>query len=240
VSGNNAVNNTYGIVLRNSTDNTLSGNTTSYNTLGIQVFGTNSLYSDGLFSRYNTLRDNTISYNDPYGLVLGLDSSDSTIFNNNFIENYAQISVAAGSTGNVFNLDKPIGGNYWSDWTSPDADHDGFVDSPYVFANGQDDLPWADPDGWGCRDPRETIAELASQVESLNLQHGISNSLDAKLAAALQALEDINENNDLAAINTLEAFISAVQAQSDNKIPQADADALIARAQKIVDCLRGS
>jgi hypothetical protein len=42
----------------------------------------------------------------------------------------------------VFNLDKPTGGNYWSDWTSPDADGDGFVDNPYVFTDGQDNLPW--------------------------------------------------------------------------------------------------
>lgn len=75
---------------------------------------------------------------------------------------------------------------------------------------------------------------------SLNLQHGISNSLDTKLDAALQALEDINENNDTAAINTLEAFINAVEAQSGNKIPQADADALIFKARKIIDCMRGA
>ena len=36
-------------------------------------------------------------------------------------------------------LDCPIGGNYWSNWHTPDNDGDGFVDIPY----GADLLPWA-------------------------------------------------------------------------------------------------
>jgi len=70
-----------------------------------------------------------------------------------------------------------------------------------------------------------------------NPLHGIENGLDAKLDTTLQALDDINQNNDVAAINTLEAFINAVQAQSGNKIPTEDADALIAAAQVIIDML---
>ena len=86
-------------------------------------------------------------------------------------------------------------------------------------------------------DPTELLMELAQDVIDLNLQQGISNSLDAKLSAAMQALDDINENNDVAAINTLQAFINAVEAQRGNKIPEADADALIAAAQEIIDLL---
>ena len=74
---------------------------------------------------------------------------------------------------------------------------------------------------------------------NLNLQQGIENSLDAKLEAAQQAIDDLNENNDVAAINVLEAFINAVEAQRGNKILEADADALIAAAQGIIDLLLG-
>jgi len=52
-------------------------------------------------------------------------------------------------------LAAPTGGNYWSDWTSPDVDpQDGFVDNPYVITTGvQDDLPWTAQDGWRNQTP---------------------------------------------------------------------------------------
>jgi hypothetical protein len=88
--------------------------------------------------------------------------------------------------------------------------------------------------------PSEMLSQLVEDVLALNLQEGISNSLDAKIEAALNALDDINENNDIAAINSLNAFINAVEAQCGNKISEEDADALIAEAQKIIDCLTGA
>jgi hypothetical protein len=86
-------------------------------------------------------------------------------------------------------------------------------------------------------DPAVLLEDLAVDVYDLNLQNGIENSLDAKLDAALNALDDVNENNDVAAINSLEAFINAVQAQSGNKIPADDANLLIAEAQLIINLL---
>lgn len=81
--------------------------------------------------------------------------------------------------------------------------------------------------------PQENLANLASQVVSLNLQNGISNSLDSKLDAVLGALDDMNEHNDAAACNGLAAFINSVQAQSGNQISTSDADGLIADAMAI-------
>jgi hypothetical protein len=82
------------------------------------------------------------------------------------------------------------------------------------------------------------IEQLIAQVKALNLQQGISNSLDAKLDAVKKALDDVNDNNDAAAINALETFINAVEAQRGNKILDEDADALIEAAQEIIDLLR--
>lgn len=87
------------------------------------------------------------------------------------------------------------------------------------------------------REPDELVAELLEEVAGFGLPSGIENSLMAKLQASMQALDDINENNDAAAINTLQAFINAVEAQRGNKISEADADALIASAQEIIDLL---
>jgi hypothetical protein len=88
-------------------------------------------------------------------------------------------------------------------------------------------------------EPAEAIEALVATVISLNLKQGISNSLDAKLGSALNALDDVNENNDVAAINTLEAFMNAVEAQRGGWINEADADALIAAALCIINMLSG-
>ncbi|UCG15956.1 MAG: SBBP repeat-containing protein [Phycisphaerales bacterium] len=87
------------------------------------------------------------------------------------------------------------------------------------------------------QDPAAGIEALIAAVISLNLQQGIENSLDSKLDAAQQALQDINKNNNVAAINALGAFINAVQAQAGVHIPVDDANALIAAAQQIIDVL---
>ncbi len=61
--------------------------------------------------------------------------------------------------------------------------------------------------------------------------------MDTKLDAVQNALDDVNENNDVAAINALEAFINAVEAQSGKKLDPGDAADLIAAAQGIIDLL---
>lgn len=78
---------------------------------------------------------------------------------------------------------------------------------------------------------------LVNEVLNLNLQQGIENGLDAKLDAVLLALDDLNLHNDVAAVNALEAFINAVEAQRGRQIDEADADDLIASAQEIIDLL---
>ena len=87
-------------------------------------------------------------------------------------------------------------------------------------------------------EPAVLLEELAQHVTTLNLQQGIDNNLDAKLDAALSALDDVHANNDAAAINTLQAFINAVEAQRDNKIPSSDADTLVNMADDIIGLLR--
>ena len=86
-------------------------------------------------------------------------------------------------------------------------------------------------------DPSAAIAEIIDQVMNLNLQQGISNSLDAKLDSALNALDDSNNNNDGAALNSMYAFCNSVEAQRGKKIPDAAADALIAAANGAIAAL---
>jgi parallel beta-helix repeat protein len=222
-----------GILLYRSNSIALTENTASNNSRGISLAESNN----------NSLTGNTVAGSGDTGIWLFLRSSNNQIYNNNFIDNAMQVRIDYGTIGNVFNLDRPTGGNYWSDWTTPDDDGDGYVDYPYLIYNdrghlaAQDNLPWVRLSGWF---PPQAIQALVVQVMTLNLQQGIGNSLDAKLDTALKALDDINENNDDAAINTMQAFINAVEAQSGNQISTEDADALIAAAQEIIDILNGS
>jgi hypothetical protein len=85
----------------------------------------------------------------------------------------------------------------------------------------------------------ELLLDLTNYLDELGLHKGIASSLQSKLEAASQLLEDGNENNDGAAVNLLEAFINAIQAQYGKKIPAADADVLITVAQEIIELLSG-
>ena len=79
--------------------------------------------------------------------------------------------------------------------------------------------------------------DLIVDVVDLNLVNGIANSLDAKLDSVVRVLDDLNENNDVAACNALEGFINAVEAQSGNHISVDDAVALIEDTQQIIALL---
>ncbi len=129
ISGNTISSNYYGIWLENENNDTVSGNTVNSNDTGLSVRGINY-----------TISGNTISSN-RVGLGVSLIPGDmnTEIYHNNLLNNTEQ--VGAQHAAGHFNLPAPIGGNYWSDWTAPDANHDGIVDYPYVLRGGQDNLP---------------------------------------------------------------------------------------------------
>jgi hypothetical protein len=86
--------------------------------------------------------------------------------------------------------------------------------------------------------PAEAVQAIIDTVETFNLQQGIDNSLDTQLDAALQALDDVNQNNDLPAVNALRAFIDAVvEVQRGEQLTDAQADELVGWARSIIDTL---
>jgi len=84
------------------------------------------------------------------------------------------------------------------------------------------------------------VDALTEIVTDLDLPAGLENSLISKLDTALKGLEDVNENNDVAAINALQAFINSVAAQQGEKISEALADALIGEANQIIALRNGA
>ena len=85
--------------------------------------------------------------------------------------------------------------------------------------------------------PAQATRNLIDLVQTYNLQQGIENSLDAKLNAAVNTLNDLNNHNNGAAVNALQAFINAVNAQRGSHITDAQADILIQAAQQILNNL---
>ena len=86
-------------------------------------------------------------------------------------------------------------------------------------------------------DPVPLLLALVDTVSELNIQNGIQNSLDAKLDHAVDALVDVSMGNNGSAINVMEAFINAVEAQSGNQIPTSDATMLSDFAANIIAIL---
>jgi len=100
-----------------------------------------------------------------------------------------------------------------------------------------DGVAVADMGAFEAPGPVDLLLDLEENIVALNLQRGITNSLTSKLYAVMQVLQDENENNDAAAIKSLQAFINTVEAQRGKQIPEADADALITDALQIIKLL---
>jgi hypothetical protein len=84
-------------------------------------------------------------------------------------------------------------------------------------------------------DPTEAIQDLFNDIQNLEeLPDGAETSLLSKLNSALEAIDNGNEN---AAINILNAFINMVAAQSGKKLTVEEADQLIAAAEDILDTI---
>ena len=85
--------------------------------------------------------------------------------------------------------------------------------------------------------PKQLLSELVSDVIAMNLRAGVANSLDAKLSAAIAALDDEKPANEFATINALWAFINAVHAQRGHELTNDEADSLVRSAEAIISLI---
>ena len=154
IEGNNIANNPYGIrVHTSSNSNSIVGNNIANNILyGILLFySSNNIVSgnniannsiDGIClrtsSNSNSIVGNNIANN---GYGINLYSSDNLFYHNNFLNNTVQVYLTPGYA-NVWDDGYPSCGNYWSNYTGVDSNHDGIGDTAYIIAeNNTDNFP---------------------------------------------------------------------------------------------------
>ncbi|MHC4536566.1 MAG: NosD domain-containing protein [Planctomycetota bacterium] len=201
LTGNFTSNNETGIRISNCDGFTLTSNTISSNTMfGIKLVScngtstgntiTDNLIKDNIGSASAhainledssdfTLKNNTVS-NNAGGIRISGISSGNTIYNNNFIKtDNTLFQASVTSSGNVFNLDLPTGGNYWSDYMGEDTDGDGVGETAYTFNVGQDDFPWIIQNGWSIPVNQPPIADAGpDQTVEQDNPDGASVTLD--------------------------------------------------------------
>lgn len=105
-----------------------------------------------------------------------------------------------------------------------------------------DPINWSEHLAYDLRIPvgaTNALISLAQDVAAIDLANGIEVSLDAKLDAALRALESEVEADDVAAVNALEAFVNATEAQGGKHIPVEEAEYLIGQALAIIAMIAG-
>jgi parallel beta-helix repeat protein len=118
-----------GIMLSNTNESSILGNNITENFWGTTLF----------YSSNNTIVENTFLNN---SLGLGLSySSNNTVYHNNFLTNGEQADLH-DSSDNVWDDGYPSGGNYWSNYTGSDLNHDGIGDTGHeIEANNIDRYP---------------------------------------------------------------------------------------------------
>lgn len=79
--------------------------------------------------------------------------------------------------------------------------------------------------------PEGAIDDVNDVVEEMDLPQGLENSLTAKLDAAISSLD---EGDDNAAANQLQAFINQVEAKRGKDLSDEEADLLISLAEEII------
>jgi nitrous oxidase accessory protein len=120
----------YAIDLYSAKQNVIFNNTLKNNGQGFEIEN----------SKNNTFYRNNII--DSWKGMYLLGSRNNTFYQNNIIDNYIQIS----GDNSVSTWDNGFDGNYWSDYTGTDANHDGIGDtSHFLCSNNTDDYPLMKP-----------------------------------------------------------------------------------------------
>ncbi|OPY32677.1 MAG: Periplasmic copper-binding protein (NosD) [Methanomassiliicoccales archaeon PtaU1.Bin124] len=156
INNNTCLRNVFGYMLDiYSINNSVADNVANFNMYGAIIWNTNDsvLRSNnfsssqycGIWFRASVINmmvvKNNCSENAEYGIKVDSGGIRSTFFNNILIGNngagttYDAAHIQAYDLG-TNNWNSTTEGNYWADWTTPDANSDGIVDNVYNIAGG--------------------------------------------------------------------------------------------------------
>ncbi|MDG6220183.1 MAG: NosD domain-containing protein, partial [Candidatus Thermoplasmatota archaeon] len=180
---NVSFNNLYGITIGNSHWNIVMGNNVTNNQRGIWITGSSS---------HTKISENTIFANEEYGVYLDSATNDNLVYHNNFMANTIHAYDLGDNTWNLSYGDG--GGNYWSDWTSPDVNNDGFVDLPRSVPDGENEDMWPHtiPYGWLYEHPLQRVFNLNQELWYGSIQSAVDHAQPGEM---IQANEGIYYEN---------------------------------------------
>jgi nitrous oxidase accessory protein len=146
----------YGIAVSSSSDNVIYKNVVSNTPKGIHIgsLGNSTICLNNItenesgisifHSSNNTILGNIISNNNVGINFTESETTNTTIYKNDFINNTKQVSHFANDTIAIW--DNGVEGNYWSDYTGTDSDGNGIGDTAYVInENNHDNYPLVEP-----------------------------------------------------------------------------------------------
>ena len=123
----------YGVLVWGGGSNVFTGNSLLNNAYGLYLSETQkNLIVDNTFVNNNTGWVNS--------LITFWDSSNNTIYHNNFIAKYGSLAENPGDSINIWDDGFPAGGNYWGQQTGKEIDNTGISDTPYVIDSRNKDL----------------------------------------------------------------------------------------------------
>ena len=151
-----------GVFVLSSSGNLICDNGMYYNTDGIAMIQSgsgNNVFKRNTFSQNthgmnlirasgNTFVENLIEIN-TWGIYLTGPTSNNVFYHNNLAGNTESVHSATAGP-NTWDSGYPSGGNYWSDYSGRDVDHDGIGDTPYIVDSySRDNYPLMKP--WDSR-----------------------------------------------------------------------------------------